>query len=104
MEHPKTPMLFKIVLLPIGSMGLVHLSLHLIDFPGINRGKHRKKNIYLEPNVRPLFLKGPNPRKQGRNSNQNSQAMWVLYIYIYLGGGFKYFLFSSLLGEDSHFD
>ena len=21
-----------------------------------------------------------------------------------LGGGFKYFLFSSLLGEDSHFD
>ena len=22
----------------------------------------------------------------------------------YLGGGFKYFLFSSLLGEDSHFD
>ena len=23
---------------------------------------------------------------------------------IYLGGGFKYFLFSPLLGEDSHFD
>ena len=23
---------------------------------------------------------------------------------IYLGGGFKYFLFSSLFGEDSHFD
>ena len=22
----------------------------------------------------------------------------------YLGGGFKYFLFSSLFGEDSHFD
>ena len=27
-----------------------------------------------------------------------------IYIYIYLGGGFKYFLFSSLFGEDSHFD
>ena len=27
-----------------------------------------------------------------------------LGIYFRLGGGFKYFLFSSLLGEDSHFD
>ena len=26
------------------------------------------------------------------------------YIYIYIGGGFKYFLFSSLLGEDFQFD
>ena len=25
-------------------------------------------------------------------------------IYFYLGGGFKYFLFSPLFGEDSHFD
>ena len=25
-------------------------------------------------------------------------------IYIYIGGGFKYFLFSSLLGEDFQFD
>ena len=24
--------------------------------------------------------------------------------YVYLGGGFKYFLFSPLFGEDSHFD
>ena len=24
--------------------------------------------------------------------------------YTFLGGGFKYFLFSPLLGEDSHFD
>ena len=26
------------------------------------------------------------------------------YMYLKLGGGFKYFLFSSLFGEDSHFD
>ena len=25
-------------------------------------------------------------------------------VWMYMGGGFKYFLFSSLFGEDSHFD
>ena len=25
-------------------------------------------------------------------------------MFFFLGGGFKYFLFSSLFGEDSHFD
>ncbi len=29
---------------------------------------------------------------------------WVTVILLILGGGFKYFLFSPLFGEDSHFD
>ena len=44
-----------------------------------------------------------------------SLAHWIYLILVdnihgikmikpYLGGGFKYFLFSPLLGEDSHFD
>ena len=28
----------------------------------------------------------------------------INYVSTYLGGGFKYFVFSPLLGEDSHFD
>ena len=28
----------------------------------------------------------------------------MIITYAYLGGGFKYFLFSSLFGEDSQFD
>ena len=31
-------------------------------------------------------------------------STWTFWVYIILGGGFKYFLFSPLLGEDSHFD
>ena len=32
-------------------------------------------------------------------------AVGLLGVYIrYLGGGFTYFLFSPLFGEDSHFD
>ena len=43
-----------------------------------------------------LEFKGPNSReKMPTLSPQEKQK---------LGGGFKYFLFSSLLGEDSHFD
>ena len=30
-------------------------------------------------------------------------VIWGIHVR-YLGGGFKYFLFSPLLGEDSHFD
>ena len=33
---------------------------------------------------------------------QQKEVSWVLCIL--LGGGFKYFLFSPLFGEDSHFD
>ena len=35
-----------------------------------------------------------------------SFALFLEYVHLkrYLGGGFKYFLFSPLLGEDSHFD
>ena len=33
-----------------------------------------------------------------------NQLMWKVSKYPNLGGGFKYFLFSSLFGEDSHFD
>ena len=29
---------------------------------------------------------------------------WVFCLLLVLGGGFKYFLFSSLFGEDSQFD
>ena len=29
---------------------------------------------------------------------------WPFFKQEYLGGGFKYFLFSPLFGEDSHFD
>ena len=30
--------------------------------------------------------------------------IYIVHIYIYLGGGFKYFLFSPLLGEMIQFD
>ena len=33
-----------------------------------------------------------------------THKMITIKYYNYLGGGFKYFLFSSLFGEDSHFD
>ena len=37
-------------------------------------------------------------------SSTHSIGNVMLYLYQRLGGGFKYFLFSPLFGEDSHFD
>ena len=42
-------------------------------------------------------------RKKSHPLLTSNCSRYSIYIYI-LGGGFKYFLFSSLFGEDSHFD
>ncbi len=39
-----------------------------------------------------------------RNLSQIEENLGLIYIYYILGGGSKYFLFSPLFGEDSHFD
>ena len=48
------------------------------------------------------FLPSTVGEKKLPNSFQPIQHK--IFVDSYLGGGFKYFLFSSLVGEDSHFD
>ena len=52
-------------------------------------GYYPRKDIYIyiyipRTQLTTLFLKGPNPSKQGRNSNQNKDHLGSRYIYIYL--------------------
>ena len=70
------------------------------DFSPINSGKETQlPEIDQQWNY---ILDSPSPH-QGCNPSQGFG--WdSLYTKHVLGGGFKYFLFSSLLGEDSHFD
>ena len=52
-------------------------------------------------------VKDPQKRSPEQNSNPENNtffALGITYIDIYLGGGFKYFLFSSLPGEMIQFD
>ena len=42
--------------------------------------------------------------RERERKREKESGILKKYIYIYLGGGFKYFLFSTLFGEGSHFD
>ena len=42
--------------------------------------------------------------RQSEQSDQSVRFKHRLFHIVKLGGGFKYFLFPPLLGEDSHFD
>ena len=44
------------------------------------------------------------PSKKDQKSEPKSWIRCFLFLIPFLGGGFKYFLFSPQLGEDSHFD
>ena len=59
--------------------------------------------IYLEPKWGPIFWKIQAIKLKDKSPPKRAQ-LGSRYIYIYLGGGFKYFSFSPLFGEDSHFD
>ena len=51
----------------------------------------------LSKKLKPAPKKGSRIKHQILGHNRKN-------LVIYLGGGFKFFLFSPLLGEDSHFD
>ena len=59
----------------------------------------QKKTLFLHIYVNLVINKDFNCRFQnGQEPNQSKQLI------TWLGGGFKYFLFSPLFGEESHFD
>ena len=50
-------------------------------------------------------FRGPRRKGQIKTNPDPDYLCCMGYVYIFfLGGGFKYFLFSPLFGEDSHFD
>ena len=68
-----------------------------------------RKSISTSPTAAEKYLRkerwlGRKPRSYGRWDDNGKGAGWRNRVILWLGGGFKYFLFSPLLGEDSHFD
>ena len=60
---------------------------------------------YILIQVAAHFLSFPPPQKAAPPETSNNA--WIICLHqkmAHLGGGFEYFLFSSLFGEDFHFD
>ena len=72
----------------------------MVIFPNVPQSSQTESLGF--PNYHPLPLDTPGPLRTLELGVDGKSDVYQFNVK--LGGGFKYFLFSPLLGEDSHFD
>ena len=83
---------------------MVGISLQFSTLVAFVLAKDYRCKGYNHLKYQPVFSLNPTPNPVKLETISETIACDILERRIYLGGGLKYFLFSPLVGEDSHFD